>query len=345
MKISPSIPGRVALIDQKEWLFFAGTAYLGIPHHLEFRQLIVEGLNQYGNNFGASRANTPAIDVYQKAESKLADFCKSEAALVVSSGSLAGQLAVIHLETTHHCFFAPDAHPAIVGKGDQKKLTFEDWTEKILNQIHKNPGRYAIFCNAIDPLGVREYNFNFLNDLDERSETTVLLDDSHALGVTGIDGAGSYRPTNFELIVTASMGKAWGVPAGVILGQEKTIKKIASMPLFRGSSPPLPAYLHAFIYSNAIYLESRKRLFENLDQFNTLTSNVKGLQSIPKFPIYKYLIEGFDQFAMEAETIISSFHYPSETDPKLVRIIINALHTSEDVKKLADLITSFEKIK
>lgn len=344
MKISPSIPGRIALIDQEEWLFFAGTAYLGIPHNKEFRQLIMEGLNQYGNNFGASRANTPAIDIYQKAETKLAEYCGSESALVVSSGSLAGQLAVKHLESTHHCFFSPDAHPAIVGQGERENLSFEAWTEKILFQIHKNPGKYAIFCNAIDPLGVREYNFSFLNELDKSSEVTVLLDDSHALGILGQNGAGSYHPTNYELIVTASMGKALGVPAGAILGKEKTLQKIASMALFRGSSPPLPAYLYAFIHSNSIYSESRKKLFENLDYFNLLHDHNQSLQKIPNFPIYKYLKDGFDVFAMQEKTIISSFHYPSESDPKLVRIIINALHTKEDLKKLSDLITLFEKI-
>jgi 8-amino-7-oxononanoate synthase len=343
MKVSPSIPGRTAMIDHKEWPFFAGTAYLGIPHNQAFRELIIQGLEQYGNNFGASRANTPAIDIYEIAESKLIEFCNCNSALVVSSGSLAGQLAVKYLEKNYHCFYAPDAHPAIAGNKDQENLSFVDWTEKISSFIQKNTGKYAIFCNAIDPLGVKEYDFNFLNDLNKSSEIVVLLDDSHTIGIKGENGKGSYRETSYELIVTASMGKAWGVPAGMILGRENTLKNIASMPLFRGSSPPLPAYLFAFSHAEQIYKIQREKLFQNIDYFTAITTQLTGIHAIKQFPVFKYTLDGFDQYALNHQTIISSFHYPSMNDPKLVRIIINSLHKKEDLKNLAELITSFEK--
>ena len=47
--------GRTVLRNNEEFLVFAGTAYLGIPQNETFRNLLLEGFQRFGTNYGSSR--------------------------------------------------------------------------------------------------------------------------------------------------------------------------------------------------------------------------------------------------------------------------------------------------
>ena len=49
------LPNRTIHHDGREYLFFSGTAYLGIPQHPAFRQLLTDSIGRYGTTYGSSR--------------------------------------------------------------------------------------------------------------------------------------------------------------------------------------------------------------------------------------------------------------------------------------------------
>ena len=101
------LPGRTVSIEGQEWLYFSGTAYLGIPHDEGFRHQLLEGINKYGTNFGGSRLGNPRLDVYEKAEESLAQLCSAEKVLTLSSGSIAGQVLIRYLEEKNEFHLCP----------------------------------------------------------------------------------------------------------------------------------------------------------------------------------------------------------------------------------------------
>jgi 8-amino-7-oxononanoate synthase len=110
--------GRTILHEGREYLFFSGTAYLGMGSVGEFEKLLIEGFSKYGISHGLSRVNNVRLGVYEQFEVFFAEKAKAEKSMVWSSGFLAGTAAVNYLKKdADKIFIAPDTHPAVLAEG------------------------------------------------------------------------------------------------------------------------------------------------------------------------------------------------------------------------------------
>ena len=346
------LPSRTILINGEEHLFFSGTSYLGMGHQPDFKAALLEGFNQYGTIFSASRNNNVQLKIYEEAEDFIAKWTSSEAALTVSSGLMAGQLAVQSL-VNQTFISAPSAHPAIwqtntpppdgLGMCHQHIFeNFDDFSKKIVNIVEKESGKIVIAANAIDPLRGESYDFSWIKNLPSDKPITLLLDDSHGIGITGTEGGGIFQniknltdgKQNINLIVIASLAKAVGIPGGVILGDKKTVASIRQNPLFVGASPIVPAYLFAFLHAQKTYTDARTVLQKNIQQFTNALSQCPHLPItyLPNYPVFFVQQKGLFDYLFKHKILISSFSYPNPTDPPITRIILSALHTEGDIK-------------
>lgn len=339
-----TIPGRTFINPiGEEWLYFAGTAYLGMPHYEAYQRAIELGIKKYGAQYGSSRASAPKITLFDEIEEKIAHAIGAPAAALLSSGTLAGQLTVRYFESSHDCYFAPDAHPAITAKeAISDKNSFSDWLTQIVTQINSKQANAAIFCNAINSLEVRQYDFSGLHHLEYPDRVTLIIDDSHALGLTH-QGMGSYRHLrqtfpNLQLLVTASTGKAWGLPAGLLLGKAAVINGLCKQAFYRGASPPLPAYLYAFDEVFPTLIHRLNALNKNINYFHGKLGHHPSIQKIALYPVTAVSITGLDELASKKNILISAFPYPGPNSPKINRIVINALHTQHDLHQIIQLI-------
>ncbi len=344
MNTAHSIPGRTFINSAGEkWLYFAGTAYLGMPHYDAYQRAIQMGIEKYGANYGSSRASPPEVLLFGKMEEKLAHTIGAPAAILVSSGTLAGQLAVRYFESLHDCYFAPDAHPAITAREpSNEEQPFLDWLIQTVKNINSKEAQSAIFCNAVDSLGVHQYDFSVLREIKYPERVTLVVDDSHALGITH-QGRGSYQYLkqtfpNLQILITASTGKAWGLPAGLLLGETALISRLRYQAFFRGASPPIPAFLYAFDEVFPSLLDRWDRLINNIDYFHRELDPYSTIQKIPHYPVTVILIPELDELANKKNILISAFPYPAPHSPKINRVVINALHTQQDLHQLIQLI-------
>lgn len=333
-----TLPGRTLFSSGREWLYFGGTAYLGMHQDAGFQALIMEGLARYGGHFGGSRLSQLKIEVFEEAEASLAAMTGAEAAVVTSSGTLAGQLAARSLELRYLCRFAPAVHPALWNGAPLFEGSFEQWVENILEEARRRPGPMALFANAIDPLLARQFDFSWIRELPADLPVVLVLDDSHGIALTGTEGGGIFTqidpPENVSLVGVASLGKAAGIPAGAVFGKQDLVEAIWQSPLFGGASPPVPAFLHAFIHAAPIYRRNRERLSARIRQFTGGLSLPGRFSYIPGYPVFYTPHNGLAA-ALEAKGIlISSFPYPTAADAPVTRIVLNALHTEEDVARL-----------
>jgi 8-amino-7-oxononanoate synthase len=93
-------------IDGTSYLYFGGTAYLGIPQSQDFINLYIEGTKKFGLNNGTSRTNNIQLGIYDEAEKVAAKRFKADDALITSSGYLAAHLTVKALSELGQVIYA-----------------------------------------------------------------------------------------------------------------------------------------------------------------------------------------------------------------------------------------------
>lgn len=352
------LPGRTLRIDQKEYLFFSGTSYLGIGHQPLFREALIRGFEQYGTIFSASRNNNLQLDIYEQAEQFLAQWTGSNAALTVTSGLLAGQLAVQSL-VNQRFIYTPSVHPALWknNPATDKTYSFKDYNHfasTIAEKVVQEKSPVVICCNSIDPLRCQPLDFSWVSQLPHNQHITLIFDDSHAIGLVDsgastppsvYDGAGHYRrirelaPSGIKVVVIASLAKALGIPGGVILGDTDMIQTVRNNPMFVGASPIVPAYLYAFLATQGMYSTARQLLRHNITLFKSLNHTILShFQYLPHYPIFYTSHNELYNELFNRQIMISSFPYPKPNDPPITRIVLSALHTEGDIKMLSEVL-------
>lgn len=354
------LPGRSIVLENNNYLYFSGTAYLGLPHNPDFQDLIQEGLHQYGSVYGSSRNGNLQLTIYRQAEQKLASWAGAEAALTLSSGMLAGQAAIRQLMLEGYEFiYSPDVHPAVwhLPQVDIPKGSFTAWHEQLTGTnraenrhnsqitIHK----LALVTNSVDALRGKLYDFEWVNKLPEDKEFVLLVDDSHGLGVTGDGGRGVWgripKRKNVRVIVTASLAKAMGLPGGVIFSDAATLHRIRYSAYFGGCSPISPDHLYAYLHADALYADAYERLQANINQFTDSIRTLNLLSFTDNYPVFYTERDKLYPFLLERGIFIYSFSYPKPTDKANTRIVLSAWHTPQDIHQLSEACHDFAKRK
>ncbi|NER15723.1 aminotransferase class I/II-fold pyridoxal phosphate-dependent enzyme [Spongiivirga citrea] len=334
-------PDRTISIKGKEFLYFGGTSYLGLQTLAEFQDILIESIKQYGSNHGASRKANLQFSIYEDAEELLANTCKAEKAITLSSGFLAGQLVSNYFDDdTYDCFFAPKTHEALLGSNTKISTSFDE----LIDQVSKSKKQVVIFCDAIDFYGANYPDFNWLKNID-LANIILVVDDSHGIGLVGNYGEGIYNHLSHlkvkELLVCASMGKGFGIQAGVILGKEKTINQIKKSPWFAASSPASPAFMATYSNAQHIYQERLQKLKSTIQLFNNELKYLSHFRYMPHYPTYSFQDKRLVNHLFRNDIIITNFPYPNEHSPEVHRIVMSAYHSSDDIKKITAIINDY----
>ena len=351
--VADHLPGRTLSINGAEYLFCSGTSYLGMACNKAFRACLLDGMQRYGTNYSSSRNSNLQLQVFSEAEDYLAAYTGAEAALTMSSGYLAGQVVVQMLKDEGRFMYAPGTHPAVwrsMADAPDASITYAEWVNRLLEEAPRLPDEHLILvCNSLDPLKAQKYTFDWVAALPEKKQITLIVDDSHGFGVTGEDGAGIYRQLqqlqsirSIRLVVVSSFGKAFGIPAGLILADSTFIEQLKSSPYFGGASPAVPAYLYAFLRSKSIFAEARQKLFANILYFRQRLTYPGLFSFFEDYPVFYTSSEALCPYLLQHRVLISSFRYPTPADAPITRVILNSLHTPEDLNHLAALINRFK---
>ena len=326
----------------KQYRYFSGTAYLGMGVVLEFQEKVIEGLKKYGLNHGQSRGNNVRLKVFDEFEEFFAKNAEAEVAIVMSSGYLAGTAALRSLQNEANAIWvAPDTHPAILPQklAPDPKESFESWKANCLEKSEKlSPQKILILGNAVDPLQSKIHDYDWLQPIGEKHELSVLIDDSHAFGVIGKRIFGTYsnlKNLPAKVLVSGSIGKGLGLPAGIILCDMATKKEILQLPIYGGASPCPPGYLSAFLDSQSIYTSQKEKLSTNLIYFQNQISHLTEIKGSSEYPVFNFSENVWVEKLGQGGIITSSFPYPTSKDPRLNRIVISGFHLKEDLDLLA----------
>ncbi|SHN24919.1 7-keto-8-aminopelargonate synthetase [Cyclobacterium lianum] len=332
--------GRKITCNEKTYLHFSGTAYLGIGVLPEFTNLLIEGIHKHGPNHGSSRNSNVQLPIYEQFEIEFAKNAGAPEALLLSSGYSAGQLALdIMARQTDLTWVAPDTHPAILpARFKSFHGSMAAWTKHCIQKSKELIGQnILILSNAVNPLKPEIHDFHWTEKLSPANRYFLLVDDSHAFGVLGDDLYGTYakwRELPVALMVCGSLGKALSLPAGIILGNSETIENARKSTIFRSSSPPPPAFLNAFLQGRQLYLDRKKKLQDNVSQVYHILSGQKEFDLLENYPVITFSPMAWVDRLHEMGFILSSFPYPGPEDDPVNRIVISAWHEEEDLNLL-----------
>ncbi len=333
--------GRTAIVDGKECLFFSGYSYLGMSHVPEFVELVKEGIDKYGWIFPSSRISNTQLELFSAFEAKLSEITGMEETVCFSSGYLAARAVVGIMQHEYSYFFSPpQTHPAIsLNSGIQTfaAKNFQGWSKLLVEHIKtiRTPNEIILSYDSINPLSAELNDSSFLNLINQK--IICVIDDSHGVGLIN-NGTGICKniaqKENISYISSYSLSKAYNLIGGAVSCSKQIAQQLRTSPFYTASTSISPAFAYAFLNGQALYQQQREKLKKNIEVFQTLTDY--KLKSHPELPIFILHTDTDEKKLEEAGIIISSFAYPNPEGEKINRIVLNALHTEEDLNRLAE---------
>ncbi|SFH11016.1 aminotransferase class I/II-fold pyridoxal phosphate-dependent enzyme [Pedobacter insulae] len=323
----------------ESYLYFGGTAYLGIPQHQQFQELYIEGIKRFGLNNGTSRNNNVQLGIYHQAEEFAAAYFGANASLITSSGYLSAQLSVKCLSALGEVRYAPATHPALwLHQPPQTVGSFDVWATNLIIEINQSKlNTWVIISNSLNNLYPEQYDFSFIERIDQQKKIILIVDDSHGIGVIN-NGKGVYatlpKLKNVETVVIASLAKALGVDAGLVLGSGDIISLLKQTNEFLGASPPAAAGLYAFMNATIIYEQELNQLKILTNRLSSALKRENSWSFTSNFPVFLSNTAAIEERLFQKGILMSSFAYPDKDGTLINRIVLSSWHTLADIEEL-----------
>ncbi|MFD1603050.1 aminotransferase class I/II-fold pyridoxal phosphate-dependent enzyme [Flavobacterium artemisiae] len=334
-------PDRIIEINQEQYLYFGGTAYLGLPTNAAFRNLVIQNILKWGTTYGSSRTANIQLTAYDAGEKFLASHIGSESTVTVSSGMLAGKLVVEKLKKQTDCFYhLNEIHSAIQIKNSVPVFINEKLNHHLLDSKSE---KITILTDGVPSFQTKPVDLSFLEEISIHKEITLVVDESHSLGIIGENGSGIYASIDFPVkrkILVSSLGKAFGLTGGVIASDSEFITEVKELETFTSAAGMNPAFVQTLSGAFEIYKIQHQKLLDNLSYINSILKPNDNIKFDKNYPLIYLLSKELVEALKNENIIIASFKYTKEAEP-LNRIVVTANHTKEDLDKLVGVLNNY----
>jgi 8-amino-7-oxononanoate synthase len=269
--------GPTLILDGREVINFSSNNYLGIANHPNLAAAAKQAIDQYGCGSGASRLISGNMALHEELEAKLAELKGTEAGLVFNSGFQANTGILSTLTGEGDVIFS-DAlnHASIIDGCRLSRAKTLIYAHRDLDQLAAalkqaaNSRRKLIVTESIFSMDGDEAPLAGIVDLAEKHGAMVMVDEAHATGLFGANGAGVVAKLNLGdrvLVQMGTLGKALGGFGAYVAGsrslRELLINRCRSF-IFTTSLPPaVMAMAIAAIDLVKCEPERRERLWSN----------------------------------------------------------------------------------
>jgi 8-amino-7-oxononanoate synthase len=334
-------PDRIIEIDQEHYLYFGGTAYLGLPTNKDFQELAIKNIQQWGTTYGSSRSANIKLTAYENGENFLAQYIKAERAVTVSSGMLAGKLVIDQLKKQTDSFFHfPNTHNAIQTNESLPVFINNEINPRLLDSQSE---KITVLTDGVSGFQTTAIDLSILKEIPNHKQITLLVDESHSFGILGKDGCGIYSEIDIPVkrkIMISSLGKAFGLNGGVIASDVSFINQIKEQDIFISAAGMNPAFVQTLADASEIYKVQHHKLIENLSYIDQNIIKKDTIKFNKSYPLIYLEDENLIEILRENKIIIASFKYQSNSK-NLNRIVITANHLQEDLEKLISVINGY----
>jgi len=367
-KILESPAGGRVHMNGKQVINLASNNYLGLANHPKVREAALKSIDEWGVGAGAVRWIGGTMAVHDELERRLAKFKHTEAVLVFTSGFTANSGAIPAVVTDKDVIISDELnHASIIdgvrlGSARYKKsdgFVYPHKDMEALEKILQSTQSFQKRMIITDGVFSMDGDIAPLPDivaLSEKYNAFVMIDDAHASGVLGKNGAGS--TSHFDLygrvdIQLGTLSKALGVVGGYIAGSAVLKDWLINRGrpyLFSTAHPPMvAAALIAALDVMETDPEPMRRLWENTrwwkkalaeEGFDTMGSET------PITPVYvgdEGAAQAMERALWDEGVYALSIVFPTVARGKArIRTMPSAAHTQGD---LEEALSAFKKVR
>ncbi|NGX38330.1 MAG: 8-amino-7-oxononanoate synthase [Chlamydiae bacterium] len=358
-KLKPMIPinGAFILFEDQKMLSFCSHDYLGLADNPETKKNAIKFLLEHGIT-ASSESQDLYLTCQHELEKKLSEMLRRDTALFFSSRYEANVTA---LSTLGHkaatLFIDEGCHTSL-----QKGATISE--SQVLRYPHKRLDRLEhfledaktptkiIITESVFSLTGSISNLPTLIELAEHFEALLFVDDSHAFGVTGVDGIGLAAHLNEIDIITGSFSKACGAYGGYIACSETIRDYLVSMAPIKSNyffPPPIIGAIEA-VLGLIPQLEGERRQLEQRSHW--LRSALRQLgfeQDKTNTPLISLLFNNPEEVEslrthLKSEKILvgPTRSFQGEEGTPRLNLALNVCHMPDHLTRLVDAIKSWQ---
>ncbi|HEY0791467.1 MAG TPA: 8-amino-7-oxononanoate synthase [Chthoniobacterales bacterium] len=347
-------------VNGRAYVNFSSNDYLGLALHPQVCRAAHAAIDRYGVGAGASRLVTGSRPSHRELEERLSAWKRTSRAVTFSSGyaaalgtipALVGPADVVIIDKLSHACLIDAARlsGARLRTFPHNRLdrleTLLQWAAR---QVPKP--RALIVTEAVFSMDGDQADLPALVELKDRYGAALLVDEAHAAGLFGPEGAGLVSLHGLEGQVEVQMGtlsKALGVSGGYIAGSENLVDHLiqrARAYVFSTAPPPAIAAAAQAAIEIAVSAEGaqrRNQLWANASQLaRALNQDASAPPASAIFPV----VVGGEQLALaaserlrEAGMWVPAIRYPTVArGTARLRITLSSVHAPDEVAALAE---------
>ena len=288
--------GATVQLDGREVINFASNDYLGLTGDERLIQAAIAATQEYGTGSTGSRLLTGHRQLHQQLERAIASLKQTEDALVFSSGYLANIGTIAALVGKRDLILADQYNHSSLKNGailsgavivNYAHNDIEDLKIQ-LTQHRQHHRRCLIVTDSVFSMDGDLCPLPEILAIAEHFSGMVLVDEAHATGVLGANGAGCvehFGCTGQTLIQVGTLSKALGSLGGYVAGSAVLIdflrNRAPSWIYTTGLSPADTAAALEAVRIVQQEPERRARVNQNVDTLKHLMQQLPHLKLLP----------------------------------------------------------------
>ena len=219
MRMISGPQGPRVLLDGRPVLLLCSNNYLGLADHPRVREAAAEAAMRYGAGAGASRLVSGTMRIHRRLEERLAEFKRSETALLFGSGYLANVGVIQALARSGEVVFSDALNHASIVDGC-RLASAETFVyghcdmEHLAWGLQQAGGRGSlIVTDGVFSMDGDVAPLTEIVELAQRYDARVLVDEAHGTGCIGPGGRGAVAAAGLEDevdLIVGTLGKALG---------------------------------------------------------------------------------------------------------------------------------------
>jgi 8-amino-7-oxononanoate synthase len=351
------IPGRIINIDGRSVLNFSSNNYLGLAGHPQILEAFSKAVHTYGAGSTASRLIAGNTHSHRQLEEFIANWKKTEAALVFGSGYQAN-LGILTTLTNKEDLVISDElnHASIIDGCRLSRAKISVYRHLDLNSASdalKQPGfrRKLLITESIFSMDGDHAPLKELSNLCREHDAFMVVDEAHATGIYGPSGQGLCSELGaIPDVQMGTLGKAAGVSGAYVAGSRSLIDLLVNKARsFIFTTAHSPAVSEAALEALKIIVSPegdrrRSMLIGNARRMDEMLRRVLPRREFACHikPIHvgpSDLTMRMSEACLDQGLFVHGIRFPSVREgASRLRLTVMSDHTTEDLRKASRII-------
>jgi glycine C-acetyltransferase/8-amino-7-oxononanoate synthase len=360
MRMISGPQGPRVLLDGRPVLLLCSNNYLGLADHPRVREAAAEAAMRYGAGAGASRLVSGTMRIHRRLEEHLADFKRSETALLFGSGYLANVGVIQALARSGEVVFSDSLNHASIVDGCRlagaETFVYDHCDmEHLAWGLQQAGGRGSlIVTDGVFSMDGDLAPLPEIVELAQRHDARVMVDEAHGTGAVGPEGRGAVAAAGLEDevdLVMGTLGKSLGSYGAYICCDRRMAKYLVNtartLIFSTAIGPPAVAAARAALE----LLREQPRRVEKLQRNAALLRDGLSAEGLPVAPgetqIVPLVIGGAEETVSVSERVLERGVFAQAIRPPTVpaggsrlRLTVMASHTKSELREAAKVIAA-----